>query len=206
MLESNKLKILLVILTLAPAPAEAAGTLLKLEGDYLGMAEVRVPGGKGQLLVFGADQAKPRRNRFAQLFDKTKGELTRSPTVKLPADAAGYDVCKLDPASATDTVLVRARIPVTGGLRPGQFVNVNIAVEEHSNRLAVPVESVVQGPDGPEIALVQGDTAVKTRVTLGLRDGNRVEVDGQGVREGIPVVVRGAYGLPPRTKVKVSAQ
>lgn len=115
-----------------------------------------------------------------------------------------YIASQVDPA--TDTVLVRARIPVTGGLRPGQFVNVNIAVEEHSNRLAVPVESVVQGPDGPEIALVQGDTAVKTRVTLGLRDGNRVEVDGQGVREGIPVVVRGAYGLPPRTKVKVSAQ
>lgn len=105
--------------------------------------------------------------------------------------------------SATDTVLVRARVPVTSGLRPGQFVNVSIAVDERPNRLAVPIESVVQGPDGPAIALVQGDTAVRTRVTLGLREGRLVEVEGDGVGEGIPVVVQGAYGLPPRTKVKI---
>jgi membrane fusion protein, multidrug efflux system len=108
--------------------------------------------------------------------------------------------------SATDTVLVRARVPVTSGLRPGQFVNVSIAVDERPNRLAVPVQSVVQGADGPEIALVQGDTAVKTRVTTGLREGDLVEVDGEGIREGMSVVVQGAYGLPPRTKVKVSGR
>lgn len=108
--------------------------------------------------------------------------------------------------SATDTVLVRARVPVTSGLRPGQFVNVSIAVDERPNRLAVPVESVVQGPDGPEIALVQGDTAVKTRVTTGLREGGLVEVEGEGIREGLSVVVQGAYGLPARTKVKISGR
>jgi membrane fusion protein (multidrug efflux system) len=108
--------------------------------------------------------------------------------------------------SATDTVLVRARVPVTSGLRPGQFVNVSVAVDERPNRLAVPVESVVQGADGPEIALVQGDTAVRTRVTTGLREGSLVEVAGEGVSEGIPVVVQGAYGLPPRTKVKISGR
>lgn len=106
--------------------------------------------------------------------------------------------------SATDTVLVRARVPVTSGLRPGQFVNVSIAVDERPNRLAVPVESVVQGADGPEIALVQGDTAVRTRVTTGLREGDLVEVEGEGISEGVPVVVQGAYGLPARTKVRIS--
>jgi len=115
-----------------------------------------------------------------------------------------YIASQVDPA--TDTVLVRARVPVTSGLRPGQFVNASIAVDERPNRLAVPVQSVVQGVDGPEIALVQGDTAVKTRVTTGLREGDLVEVEGEGVREGLSVVVRGAYGLPPRTKVKISGQ
>lgn len=108
--------------------------------------------------------------------------------------------------SATDTVVVRARVPVTSGLRPGQFVNVSIAVDARPNRLAVPIESVVQGADGPEIALVQGDTAVRTRVTTGLREGGLVEVEGEGVAEGIPVVVQGAYGLPARTKVKISGR
>jgi membrane fusion protein (multidrug efflux system) len=108
--------------------------------------------------------------------------------------------------SATDTVLVRARVPAASGLRPGQFVNASIAVDERPNRFAVPIESVVQGAEGPEIALVQGDTAVKTRVTTGLREGSLVEVDGEGVREGVAVVVKGAYGLPPKTKVKISGR
>ena len=123
-----------------------------------------------------------------------------------PRITATIDYIASQVDSATDTVLVRARVPVTSGLRPGQFVNVSIAVDERPNRLAVPVESVVQGADGPEIALVQGDTAVRTRVTTGLREGGLVEVDGEGVREGTSVVVQGAYGLPPRAKVKISGR
>jgi len=128
-----------------------------------------------------------------------------SPSTGAPITATiEYIASQVD--SATDTVLVRGRVPVTSGLRPGQFVNVSIAVDERPNRLAVPVESVVQGADGPEVALVQGDTAVRTRVTTGLREGGLVEVEGAGIREGISVVVQGAYGLPSRTKVKISGR
>jgi membrane fusion protein (multidrug efflux system) len=115
-----------------------------------------------------------------------------------------YIASQVDPAS--DTVLVRARVPATSGLRPGQFVNASVAVDVRPNRLAVPVQSVVQGARGPEIALVQGDTAVKTRVTTGLREADLVEVEGEGLREGISVVVQGAYGLPPRSKIKISGR
>lgn len=104
---------------------------------------------------------------------------------------------------ATDTVLVRARVPVAAAVRPGQFVNVRIGVEERPDRLAVPVESIVPGEAGSEVAIVQGDTATRTRVTTGLREGGLIEVAGEGVREGVPVVVRGAYGLPPTSTVKV---
>lgn len=115
-----------------------------------------------------------------------------------------YIASQVDPAS--DTVLVRARVPATSGLRPGQFVNVSVAVDERPNRLAVPVQSVVQGADGPEIALVQGDAAVRTRVTTGLREADLVEVEGEGLREGMSVVVQGAYGLPTRSKIKISGR
>jgi RND family efflux transporter MFP subunit len=106
--------------------------------------------------------------------------------------------------SATDTVLVRARVPVTSGLRPGQFVNARISTDERRDQLAVPVESIVQGDKGPEIALVQGDMAVRTAITTGLRDGALVQVQGDGIRDGMSVVVRGAYGLPAKARIKVA--
>jgi membrane fusion protein (multidrug efflux system) len=45
--------------------------------------------------------------------------------------------------------------------------------------------------------------AVRTRVTMGLREGQLIQVQGDGVRDGMSVVVQGAYGLLPKTKIKV---
>jgi membrane fusion protein (multidrug efflux system) len=104
---------------------------------------------------------------------------------------------------ASDTVLVRTRLPLSSGLRPGQFVNARISVEERQDQLAVPVESVVQGEKGPEVALVQGDMATRVPVTTGIRDGRLVQVQGGDLRDGLSVVVQGAYGLPPKAKIKV---
>ena len=105
--------------------------------------------------------------------------------------------------SKTDTVLVRALVPIGAGLRAGQFVNLRIVSEELRDRLAVPVDSVVTDADGSTIAIVTGDTAVKHAVKTGLRDGNLVEVEGDGLKAGMTVVVAGAYGLPRETKVRV---
>jgi len=120
-----------------------------------------------------------------------------------PRVAATVEYIGAQVDSTTDTVLVRARVPATSGLRPGQFVSVRILTDERRNQLAVPVDSIVSGPDGPEVAIVEGDRAIRTRVTTGLREGGLVQIEGERVREGISVVVRGAYGLPPETKIKI---
>ena len=106
----------------------------------------------------------------------------------------------------TGTAVVRAGIPANSGLRPGQLVTLRIITEEHKDSLAVPLESVVKNEQGSNvIAVVQGDKAVQKTIKAGLRDGNLVEVEGEGLKEGDTVVTVGAYGLPKETKVRVMA-
>jgi membrane fusion protein (multidrug efflux system) len=107
----------------------------------------------------------------------------------------------------TGTTLVRVGVPAHSGLRPGQFVTVRIVSEEHKDRLAVPVESVVKDAEGKTvIALVQGDQATQKPVHAGLRDGGLVEVEAEGLQPGMTVVTQGAYALPKETKVRVLPQ
>ena len=109
---------------------------------------------------------------------------------------------QVDPA--TDTVLVRLSLAKASGLRLGEFVSVGIFSEEHANCLAVPAKSVVKDDEeGTVIALVEGDKATRKVVKTGLRDGTLIEVEGEGLKEGLSVVTVGAFGLPKETKVRV---
>ena len=103
----------------------------------------------------------------------------------------------------TDTLLVRASLSDGSGLRPGQFVNVRILVEERSERLAVPIESVVTREETSAIAIVEGDSAKLNVIKAGLREGNLVEVAGETIHENMTIVTQGVYGLPAETRIRV---
>lgn len=118
-----------------------------------------------------------------------------------PLGTVAFISPQVDPK--TDTAPVRISIPSHAGLRPGQFVNVHIVSEERRDRLTVPIESVVKTVDGTVIAVVEDGRAIQTPVKVGLRDGGRFEIEGDGLREGMTVVTKGAYGLPKETKVRV---
>jgi hypothetical protein len=64
--------------------------------------------------------------------------------------------------------------------------------EELHDRLAVPRESVVKTDDERVIYVVDGDKAVQTPVKTGLRDGNLIEVEAEGLKEGDTIVTVGA--------------
>jgi membrane fusion protein, multidrug efflux system len=104
----------------------------------------------------------------------------------------------------TGAALVRVGMKAGSGLRPGQLVSVRIASEQRRDRLAVPAESVTKNAEGAAvIALVNGTTAVQKPVKTGLRDGDLVEVEAEGLKEGLTVVTLGAYALPKETKIRV---
>ncbi len=141
------------------------------------------------------------------------GNVTDTPATQ--RGAISFIGPQVDPR--TDTVLARVSLggkqtlSVEGkgvgerdiSLRPGQFVSVRIIVEERPGRLAVPVESVVTREGTSLLAVIEGDRARQKPVKLGLRDVNLVEVEGEGLREGMGIVTHGAYGLPPETRIRV---
>ncbi|MDD5274629.1 MAG: efflux RND transporter periplasmic adaptor subunit [Methylovulum sp.] len=113
---------------------------------------------------------------------------------------------QIDPL--TDTVLARVTpdSPTclqTQCLRPGQFVSADIVVETLQNRLAVPIDSVVITDHTATLAVVEGDRAKQREVKPGLRDGNLIEVGGDGLHAGMAIVTQGIYGLPPETRIRV---
>jgi membrane fusion protein (multidrug efflux system) len=98
--------------------------------------------------------------------------------------------------SKTGSGVARAALPPNCGLRPGQFAKMRVISEEHKDCLAVPLASVAREPAGGYfIAIVEGDKATLKPVKIGLRDGDLVEVQGEGVEVDATVVTDGAYGL-----------
>lgn len=111
----------------------------------------------------------------------------------------GRDV---DPTNGTYRVQVS--LPAGSRFMPGAFTEIRIVAEEHEGVLVVPEESVVsRGDEGSWISVVEGDRAVRRPVTVGLREGGRVEVSGDGVAEGTRIVTTEAYSLPEETRIHV---
>jgi len=126
------------------------------------------------------------------------------------------------PAAETGTVqLVDAAIdPQTGmgsvdiqpadvsGLRPGQFVRVRIVTAERPDCLAVPAEALVHNAQGDAAIGVVNDSEESAQLTVvepGLREGDLVEIQGSGLREGQKIVTTGAYALTQSTRIRVES-
>jgi membrane fusion protein (multidrug efflux system) len=106
----------------------------------------------------------------------------------------------------TDTVLVRASLPAGAGFQPGQFLSIRIVSEERRDVLAVPEAALTAdavGGDAGTIVLVDGDHAVRKPVKAGLRESGLVEVDGDGLEEGLTIVTTEAYGITGETKIHI---
>jgi len=105
-----------------------------------------------------------------------------------------------------DTVPVRVSVPPGSGLLPGRFLDVRIVTEERADRLVVPVVALIAETlvsETGEIVLVQGDKAVRQSVKIGIREGDLVEVEAPGLKEGQAIVTEDAYAVPDGTKIHV---
>ena len=107
--------------------------------------------------------------------------------------------------AADGTVLTRALLPSNSGLRPGEFVTLKIITAIHTNCLVAPAASVVTDEEGKRfVALVKGEEAAQTPVTIGLGENGWTEIKGADLKEGDLVVTVGAYGFPDKAKIRVA--
>jgi membrane fusion protein (multidrug efflux system) len=107
------------------------------------------------------------------------------------------------------TIAAWATVPADSGLRPGQLVSLQLVTATHTNCLTAPESSVVTDDSGSStIAVVTGDTtnltAVQTTVQTGFREDGRVEISGDGLKDGQSVVTVGTYALPDKTKIQIA--
>jgi len=138
-----------------------------------------------------------------------RADIDTGATDVSPAPSGRSTVTYIEPRvdPQTDAVRLRIDVPETAGLRLGQFARVHIAYAERHDCLAVPEESLERTDDGQSVLkVVEGHEAVRKPVRTGVRNGGWVEVQGDGITKGAPIVTGGGYGLGERTKIRVVAQ
>jgi RND family efflux transporter MFP subunit len=101
---------------------------------------------------------------------------------------------QVDAARRTVPLIYEAKNTDTR-LRVGQSVNLFVETARAEDTLAIPSAAIVE-EDGRPIAFVQlgGETFEKRDLTIGIRDGNWVQVL-SGIKEGERVVTKGAYAV-----------
>jgi multidrug efflux pump subunit AcrA (membrane-fusion protein) len=136
-------------------------------------------------------------------------------TVEIPADpvrgsSLKFDssVVRVDPAAdpKTNLVSVDITIPPKQGARPGQFARASIVSTQQADCLVVPADAIVRDAlDRPFIGIVSDDRkqAILKPVVPGLREGDWVQVTGDGIAADQTIVVSGAYALQYRADINV---
>jgi RND family efflux transporter MFP subunit len=96
---------------------------------------------------------------------------------------------------ATNTALARVRVSnAQRQLKVGMFAEARLELSEHSQALVVPPPALVKNDDGAFVYVVNGQTAQRTPVKIGLETKDGVEIL-SGVTEGQTVLTSSVYGL-----------
>jgi len=126
-----------------------------------------------------------------------EGVLAGKVTVVSPA---------VDPSATTVEVWVQAENP-DEKMKPGETVRVSIRADLIQETLLVPASALLNSDEGGEKVMVVGKDSLarERKVTVGIREGNRVQILG-GVNEGEKVITSGGLGLDDKAKVTIKSE
>jgi len=111
----------------------------------------------------------------------------------------------VDPSTTTVQIWIQAENPGEK-MRPGGTVQVSIRADLIQETLLVPSAALLNSDEGGEKVMVVGKDSIahERKVTVGIREGNRVQIL-SGVTEGEKVVTSGGLGLDDKAKVTVKS-
>ncbi|HEX4135240.1 MAG TPA: efflux RND transporter periplasmic adaptor subunit [Bryobacteraceae bacterium] len=126
-----------------------------------------------------------------------EGVLTGKVTVVSPS---------VDPSTTTVEIWVQAENPEEK-MKPGGTVRVSIRADLIQDTVLVPAAALLNSDEGGEKVMVvdKDSKAHERKVTVGIREGNRVQILG-GVNPGEKVVTSGGLGLDDKAKVTVKSE
>jgi membrane fusion protein, multidrug efflux system len=105
---------------------------------------------------------------------------------------------------ATDTVLVRAKMPNPDGvLVDGQLVTVTLQANQPQERVTIPQAALIADQQGIYVFIVEDGKAVMRRVKTGGEDGPDIIVN-DGLKGGEQVIVEGLQSIRPSQPVQAS--
>jgi membrane fusion protein (multidrug efflux system) len=108
----------------------------------------------------------------------------------------------VDLSTGTVKVTVEALRPFPESVRPGGFVTIDIVRETRPAALLLPRQAVLRELQSAHVFVAKNGLAEKRTVTLGLEEGERVEIRG-GVAAGERVIVAGQGSLRHGSPIKV---
>jgi multidrug efflux pump subunit AcrA (membrane-fusion protein) len=88
-------------------------------------------------------------------------------------------------------------------LRLGQVVKVNVVLKNEESRIAVPEAAIFDQGEGPLMAVIREGKLKLLHPELGTNQAGNVAVAKTDLKEGEPVVVEGAYGVPDDTDATI---
>ncbi len=112
---------------------------------------------------------------------------------------------QISPVVDTETGTVKVTIEVSSPppqVRPGAFVSIDIVRETHPEVVVVQRQSVIRELQHAYVFVAEGDKAERRTVSLGLEEGDRVEII-SGVEVGEQVVIAGQGGLKDGSPIRI---
>jgi membrane fusion protein (multidrug efflux system) len=131
------------------------------------------------------------------------GQSVRITADAFPGEVFEGRVYAVDPQVevSSRSVMLRARLANPGGkLRPGQFVNVQLALAERANALTIPEQALWPQGGKQFVYVVRAGKAELAEIKIGKRTAGRVEVQ-TGISVGDDVIIAGQMKIFPGAPV-----
>jgi membrane fusion protein (multidrug efflux system) len=141
-------------------------------------------------------------SRYSSLIKKGSKITFSSEAENEEREATVYAIePQIDPVTRTLSARAQTKNP-DNTLIPGQFIRINLSLENRENAILIPTTAIMPKADGHTVFIIKDGKAHLKDVQLGARTSNRVEIL-KGIEEGDTVAIAGVPQLKDRAEVEI---